>query len=193
VTAAVFASDIGVDNEPLRVRNGGYVWYEVTGIEPSRDKTLAEVRDEVARQWRENEIAQKLSEKARQLVERLDKGETLETIAAETNVPAKTATELSRRTAKDDLTADVVNRIFSTPVGKAASAANGADSRAVFKVTAATVSPLVTTTQDAQQIEDQLRDSASDDMISEYIAELRKVIGVSINQQAVRQVVGGEV
>jgi peptidyl-prolyl cis-trans isomerase D len=193
VTAAAFASDIGVDNEALRARDGGYVWYEVNGIEPSRDKPLAEVRDEVARQWRENEVAQKLSEKAQQLVERLDKGETLETIAAEVNAQAKTATELARRTAKDDLSADVVNRIFSTPVGKAASAANSADSRAVFKVTAATVSPFLTTTQEAQRIQDQLRDSASDDIIAEYIAELRKEIGVTINQQAVRQVVGGEV
>ena len=47
VVKAAFASDIGVDNEALRTGTG-YVWYDVTGIEPSREKTLDEVRDQVA-------------------------------------------------------------------------------------------------------------------------------------------------
>ena len=81
VVKAAFASDIGVDNEALRTGNGGYVWYDVTGIEPSREKTLDEVRDQVAAQWREDQVAQRLSEKARQLTERLDKGEAIEAVA----------------------------------------------------------------------------------------------------------------
>ena len=67
---AAFASDIGVDNEALRTGTG-YVWYDVTGIEASREKTLDEVRDQVAAQWREDQVAQRLSEKARGLTERL--------------------------------------------------------------------------------------------------------------------------
>jgi peptidyl-prolyl cis-trans isomerase D len=63
----------------------------------------------------------------------------------------------------------------------------------VFKVTAASVSPLVTTTQDARRIEDQLRDSMSDDVIAEYIAQVRKDMNVVVHPEAVRQVVGGEV
>ena len=51
-------------------------------------------------------------------------------------------TDLARNAAKDDLSAEAVNRIFAVPVGKAGNVANGADARAVFKVTAATVPPL---------------------------------------------------
>jgi peptidyl-prolyl cis-trans isomerase D len=191
--AAAFASDIGVDNEALRARDGGYVWFDVTGIEPSRERPLQEVRDAVARQWRDDQVAQRLSEKARQLVERLDKGEAIETIAAEAGSEAKTTSDLARRTPKDDLTTEVVNRVFTTPVGRAGSATNAPETRAVFKVTSATVPPFASTTQEAQRIEDQLRNAMSDDIIAQYIAEVQKEIGVVVNPQAVRQVIGGDV
>ncbi|GEO13550.1 peptidylprolyl isomerase [Microvirga aerophila] len=193
VVKAAFASDIGVDNEALRIGNGGgYAWYDVTGIEPAREKTLDEVRDEVTAQWRQDEIGQRLSEKARQLTERLEKGEAIEALGQELGVPVKTAADLARRAAKDELTADAVNRIFSVPVGKAGNSANGADARAVFKVTSATVPPLVTTTQEAQNAETQLRNGMSDDLINQYIAQIRQDLGVTINQQALRQATGGE-
>jgi peptidyl-prolyl cis-trans isomerase D len=193
VVKAAFASDIGVDNEALRIANGGgYAWYDVTGIEPAREKTLDEVRDDVAAQWRQDEIGQRLSEKARQLTERLEKGEAIEAVGQELGLPVKTAADLARRAAKDDLTADAVNRIFSIPVGKAGNSANGTDARVVFKVTSATVPPLVTSTQEAQNAETQLRNGMSDDLISQYIAQVRQDLGVTINQQALRQATGGE-
>jgi peptidyl-prolyl cis-trans isomerase D len=191
VVKAAFASDIGVDNDALRTATG-YVWYDVTGIEASREKTLDEVRDQVAAQWREDQVAQRLSEKARQLTERLEKGETIEAVAQEAGAPVKNAADLARNAAKEDLAAEAVNRIFAVPVGKAGNASNGADGRAVFKVTAATVPPLVTTTQEAQNIDNQLRNGMGDDLINQYIAQVRQDLGVTINQQALRQATGGE-
>ncbi|MDP8919662.1 MAG: peptidylprolyl isomerase, partial [Pseudomonadota bacterium] len=100
--------------------------------------------------------------------------------------------DLARNAAKDDLAAEAVNRIFAIPVGKAGHAANGADSRAVFKVTSATVPPLMTTTQEAQTIDNRLKTGLGDDLISQYIAQVRQDLGVTINQQALRQATGGE-
>lgn len=192
VVKAAFASDIGADNEALR-SNGGYIWYDVTGIEPAREKTFAEVRDQVATQWREDQVAQKLAEKARALTERLQKGEAIEAMAQETGAPVKSTADLARNAAKDDLTAEAVARLFAVPLGQPGNAANGTDSRAVFKVTAATVPPLVTTTQEAINVENQLRNGMSDDLINQYIARIRQDLGVVINQQALRQATGGEI
>lgn len=191
VVKAAFASDIGVDNEPLRTATG-YVWYDVTGIEPSRDKNLDEVREQVAAQWREDQVAQRLSAKANDLTGRLEKGEAIEAVAQEAGAPVKNATDLARNAAKDELAAEAVNRIFAVPVGKAGHAANGTDARAVFKVTAATVPPLVTTTQAAQNAQNQLQTGFGDDLISQYIAQVRQDLGVMINQQALRRATGGE-
>jgi peptidyl-prolyl cis-trans isomerase D len=190
--AATFNSDVGADNEPLRTRSGGYVWYEVTAVEPARDKNLDEVRGEVAAQWRSEQISRQLGERARAIVERLDKGETLQAIAGELGLPAKSAADLARGAAKDDLPADVVNRIFAVPVGKAASAAPGDESRVVFKVASATVPPFVTSTNEAERVVEQLRILLNDDLLGQYIAHLRNEYGVSINQPNMRRAVGGE-
>jgi peptidyl-prolyl cis-trans isomerase D len=189
---AVFTSDVGVDKEPLRTRASGYVWYDVTGIEPARDKSFEEVRDAVAAQWRNEEVSRRLSDKARTLVERIDKGEPVEAVAAELGVPAQTATDLARN-ATQPLSADVVARIFSTPVGKAASAPSGENGRAVFKVTAATVPPFVTSSREASAIEERLRVALSEDLLAQYIAQIEKDIGVSVNQQNLRRAVGGDI
>ncbi|MDJ1156855.1 SurA N-terminal domain-containing protein [Chelatococcus sp. SYSU_G07232] len=190
--AAVFASDIGVDNEALRLQDGGYLWFDVAGIEPARDRALDEVRDEVVKQWTADEVARRLSDKARGLVERLDKGEAFAAVAASVNLPVKKAEGLARSTPKDDLTASVVGQIFATPAGKAGSAALGdGEARVVFRVIAATVPPLVTSTQQAENLEQQLRIALTDDLLSQYVARLQADLGVRINQQALRNALGG--
>ncbi|WP_210490797.1 peptidyl-prolyl cis-trans isomerase [Microvirga antarctica] len=187
---AIFASDFGADNEPLRVANGGYVWYDVTAIDPAREKSLDEVREQVAGLWRDEEVAQRLSQKARLLTERLDKGEAMDVVAKEAGAPVKQADDLARNAAKDDLSAEAVNRIFAVPVDKGGNVANGAGGRAVFKVTAATAPTFVTTTQEADKVATQLKNSMADDLINEYIAKVRQDLGVTINQQALRQATG---
>ncbi|WP_112663358.1 SurA N-terminal domain-containing protein [Microvirga flavescens] len=189
---AAFASDIGVDNEALRAQDGGYLWFDVTDIEPSREKSLDEVKDAVASLWKQDETAQRLSDKARQLTERLEKGEAIEAVAKDAGATVKTAADLARNGAKDDLTAEVVNRIFAVPVSKAGNAANGVSNRVVFKVTSAAVPPLAADSQEAKTITDQLRTAMSDDLIAQYVAQIRQDLGVTINQTAMRQAIGGE-
>ncbi|HEX8662906.1 MAG TPA: peptidyl-prolyl cis-trans isomerase [Beijerinckiaceae bacterium] len=191
VLAAAFGSDIGVDNEALRTKNGGYVWFEVTGIESARDKTLSETRDQVAEQWRAEEVGKRLAAKAGQFVERLNKGEAIETVAAEAGAEARTATDLARRSASGELSTDAVARIFSVPVGQAASADAGGNGRAVFKVTAATVPPFVTTTQEAAALADQMRLYLADDLVAEYVRQAQQDLGVRINQDAARRAIAG--
>ena len=86
---AVFASDIGVDNEAVPSRDGGYVWFEVNGIEPSRDRTLAEVKADVEAQWKDDEISSRLAAKASELVKRANEGAAIATLAAEIGVQAE--------------------------------------------------------------------------------------------------------
>ena len=79
---AAFASDIGVDNDTLSTRDGGYVWYEVAGIEPAHDRTLDEVKDEVTKDWHDDQVTSALASKAADLVKEIDAGETVEAAAA---------------------------------------------------------------------------------------------------------------
>jgi len=61
----------------------------------------------------------------------------------------------------------------------------------VFRVTAATVPPFVTTTQEAAAIADQMRLFLSDDLIAEYVRQAQQDLGVKVNQDALRRAVSG--
>ena len=75
----IFRSEPGVDNEAIRLpRDSGYVWFDVKKIDPSREQGFDEVKAQVETQWRTEEVATRLSAKARELVERLDKGEAFD-------------------------------------------------------------------------------------------------------------------
>jgi len=59
VVSQAFNSDVGVDNDPIQF-NGGYVWYDVVAITPSRERSLDEVRDQVEAKWRDDQITSRL-------------------------------------------------------------------------------------------------------------------------------------
>lgn len=100
---ALFRAEIGGDNEPLRTKSGGYVWYDVTGIDAAHDKPLDEVRDGVKAGWTAAEIAKRLQAKGRELVEKLNGGATIEAVAQEVGVNTQEAQDLARNQAKDML------------------------------------------------------------------------------------------
>ncbi|MGH6935369.1 MAG: peptidylprolyl isomerase, partial [Methylocella sp.] len=68
---AAFASDIGVDNDTLRVQGGGYQWFEVASIDKAREKMFNEAKAEVEKAWRDDKAGKLLSAKTAELVKRL--------------------------------------------------------------------------------------------------------------------------
>ncbi|ACL60414.1 SurA N-terminal domain-containing protein [Methylobacterium nodulans] len=190
VLPALFRAEMGADSEALRTRSGGYVWYDIVKVDPAHDRPLPEVRDDVVAQWKAEEVERRLSAKAREAAERLDKGEAIEAVASSLGLEAKTASDLARGRAKDGLTPESIGRIFATPVDKTGSASAGDKVRVAFKVTSATVPPLAAGSQG--NVEQQFRSALADDILAQYIADARKEAGVSINESAFRRAIGGE-
>jgi peptidyl-prolyl cis-trans isomerase D len=81
VLPAVFASDVGVDDEAIPTKDHGYVWFSVTKVDPAHDRTFEEVKDKVAEAWRKQEIDKRLADKAAELVKQLDAGGDIAEIA----------------------------------------------------------------------------------------------------------------
>lgn len=189
--AAAFRSEIGGDSEALRTKSGGYVWYDVAKIDAAHDKPLDEVRDEAVKGWREAETAKRLTAKSKELVEKLDKGETVEAVAEAAGIQAKTVADLARNQPKDDLANDVIERIFATAIDKAGSAPSG-EGRAVYKVIKAEMPAYVVGAQTDKTVEKNFRTALSDDVLGEYIADVQKNAGVSVNQAAFKRALGGE-
>ena len=95
VVSQAFNSDVGVDNEPIQFA-GGYVWYDVLGITPSRERPLDEVRSQVEAKWREDQISNRLRAKATEMVQKVEQGSTLAEEAASVGSKVETATGFRR-------------------------------------------------------------------------------------------------
>jgi peptidyl-prolyl cis-trans isomerase D len=189
--AALFRSEVGGDNEALRTKSGGYVWFDLTDVKRAYDKPLDEVREAVIAGWRRAEVERRLSAKAKEMAARLDKGEPIETVANEAGVNVQTIGDLARNQPQEGLSADIVNRIFATAVNNAASAESG-ESRALFKVNSATMPAFVAGAPADDAIAKRFATVLADDVLAQYIAEVQKNAGITVNQTAFRRAVGGE-
>ena len=187
---AVFASDIGVDNETILNRDGGFTWFEVQKIEPSRDRTLDEVKDRAVASWIEAETSKKLTETASDAVKKLNSGTSLNDIAVSLgNQTIKTASNISR-SGKSDLAPNFVAQIFNQPLNGVASVGLIDGTRAIFKVTESKVPPLDKASPVTKQIAAQLKASIADDIIAQYLTKLQSDTGVTINEQVYNQIIG---
>src|ERR1700736_663550 len=95
VVSQAFNSDVGVDNDPISF-NGGYVWYDVLGIIPSRERNLDEVKDQVEARCRDDQIASRLRTKASEMVQKLEQGGNLADEAAAAGSKVETAAGFRR-------------------------------------------------------------------------------------------------
>ena len=82
VLKAVFASDIGVDNDPVQTKDGGAIWFDVLNIDPARNQTFDEVKARVTQDWTADQTAQRLVDKSVDLAKKLDAGASLAGLAA---------------------------------------------------------------------------------------------------------------
>ncbi|RAI36857.1 SurA N-terminal domain-containing protein [Rhodoplanes serenus] len=190
VLGPAFSTQVGLENEAITLPGGGYVWYEVAGVTPSRERTFEEVKERVAERWRNDEIAARLTAKADGLAAKLKSGTWFPEVATAEGLKLETAAALKRR-GSNALPAGVVEQVFRTPkegVG-IATGANGLD-RVVFRVTDIRAPAFDPAAEDVKKLMGQLRTAYSDDLMAQYVGQLQSEMGVRINQQALAQAVG---
>ncbi len=188
---AAFTTEVGVEHDPLQAQDG-YIWYDVVGITPSRERTLDEVKEQVEQRWREQEIATRLDAKATEILDKVKSGSTLTELAAADHLKVETLTGLKRGQPSGPLSAAAVDAVFRTAkdaAGKANAAQPG--EQVVFRVTDIVVPALDLQSNDSKRMVETLNRSLSDDLLGEYISRLESEVGVSINQSALNQAIGG--
>jgi peptidyl-prolyl cis-trans isomerase D len=186
-----FTTDVGVERDPLQFQDG-YVWFDVIGITPSRERPLDEVKEQVETRWRDQEIATRLNAKAAEIVDKLKAGATLAEVATADHLKLEILTGLKRGDGSGPLSAAAVDAVFRTAkdaVGAAEAREPG--EQVVFRVTDILVPPLDMASDEVKRTVDSLNRSLSEDLLSEYIARLESEVGVTINQNALNQVVSG--
>jgi peptidyl-prolyl cis-trans isomerase D len=190
IVTPAFGSDVGVDNDPISF-GGGYIWYDVLGITPSRERTLDEVKDQVEAKWREDQIASRLRTKATEMVQKLDQGGKLADEAASAGLKVETAAGFRREGSVPGVPTSVVAAAFRTAKdGAGQTAGNGPDEYVVFRVTDITVPPVDFASDDIKKLKDSLQRSLEDELIAQYVTRLESDIGTTINEAALAQATG---
>ncbi|HUO55184.1 MAG TPA: SurA N-terminal domain-containing protein [Rhodoblastus sp.] len=191
LTKAIFASDVGVDNDAVPRKDGGYDWFEITSIDPSRQLPLDEVRPQVVKALQESEAQKQVAAKANELARKIDGGASLAALASENGASAQQAAAIKRAGAPG-LTPEAAQQIFGTPVGGAGVALADKGGRIVFKVTDATTPPLDFKNPTIAGLAPQLQGGLADDLFSQYVSGLQTQLGAHVNQTALRAASGQE-
>ncbi|MDE3874198.1 peptidylprolyl isomerase [Sinorhizobium meliloti] len=179
----VFKADVGTDTLAVNIGRDGSAWFDVEEIIPARDRTLDEVRDEVAADWTAEQQRAALAAKAKELKERIEKGAKLADIASELGLVVESKTGLTRATNDATLSPAAVIAAFAGPNGHVANAPGiGGDGQVLMQVTAVEEkAPADALDNDSSQIEAIAR-SSGDDILDQMVSTLQTAYGVSINQ-----------
>ena len=192
VINAAFASDVGVDTDALQLPNGGYLYFDVTGVTPSRERPLEEVKDQAAARWRDDEIAKRLLTKADDLIGKLKAGTPFAHLANEAGLKVETANDLQRGKSGGFVPVKTVEAAFRTPKGAVGTSEGDKETeRFVFRVTDTIDPPLDASSAQGKAIATTLQNSYTEDTLGEYVLRLENDFGIAVNQSALNQVVGG--
>ena len=190
VVSAAFANDVGVDTYPIET-GGGYVWYEVQGVTPARDRTLDEVKGEVEQRWRDDQIAKRLEGKAADLLDKAKNGNPFDALASGAGVKVEKAAALKRGTTPPGISAKVLDAVFRTANEAFGSSVGDKPTQwVIFRVTDVKTPALDPNSVEDKKLEQILQNAMGNDLFSQYVGWFENELGTTVNQAALSQAVG---
>jgi peptidyl-prolyl cis-trans isomerase D len=190
LVSQAFNSDVGVDNDPISF-HGGYVWFDVLGITPPRDRTLDEVKDQVEARWHEDQVIGKIRTVANDMVLKLGHGGHLADEAGAIGSKVETAAGFKRQASLPGVPAGLITAAFRTAKDGAGQSQGSTDTEwIVFRVTDVSVPPIDLASDEMKTLKESLVRGMSDEQLGQYVTKLEKDIGTSINEEAFAQATG---
>jgi len=186
--AAAFETEAGVENPAINIGSNGFVFFEVEGITPARERTLDEVRERVVADWKADETRTRLTAKAAEVEKRVKDGDSLDAAATELNLEKQTKRGLKRQADDADFGQEGVAAVFAIAEGQTGLApAPTDDAQIVFKVTEV----FEPAGADGSALPDQTKASFSsglaDDLLDQLVSRLEAEYDVRIDQGAVER------
>lgn len=193
VLQVAFQSGVGLENDPVELREGGYAWVDVLGVTEPKQKPFDAVKEDVKMLAIDTERARLISELADKLIERAKNGEAMEALAKEAKVTkVDTTPPFTRSTTPHGMSKDAVAKVFTLDKGAIASApSTNKKSRTIFKVTEVKPAPPADK-QVRERIVKELKDQITDEMLSQYVVALQEKLGTKINEAEYRRVTGAD-
>lgn len=185
VTQAIFKAEQGALTAAVPLAGNANLWFDVTAIEPARDQTLDEVRDQVAEAMTAERVNNAILAAQADAVSRLDNGEALADVAASFNVFPQISAPFTRFGSEDGtIDAAVASAAFAGGADHHGSTVSQSGEFVVFQVTDLTeaVEPLEASA--TATLENEVRIGLYGDFVTAVRDDARMVI----NQQTLQQV-----
>lgn len=181
-----FAAQKNIETDAIELRESrSTIWYEVTDIKPSRERTYEEAKASVDARWKEEQTGKKLNELATAIQKKLDEGATFEAAAPGSKV--EKAEKLNRAATVPGFDANTVARVFLTPLNKTGlGTPEKSNDRILFRV----ASIEIPATAPPAQLLTQITQSMQEDLQVQYVTRLQNDLGLRLNEAAIRQVTG---
>ncbi|WP_255599465.1 peptidylprolyl isomerase [Afifella sp. IM 167] len=194
VINAAFQSDVGLENDPIRKSDGGYVFYDVEETTPARDRTLEEARSQAVAAWQADETAKRIRERASALFKEMEDGKSLADIAAEIGKTPETVSGIGRTAGSEPSAAlgnNAVAQAFAGPQGHIADAEGKQEpNRVLLHVDSVSTPAYFAESASAQQLRQGLAQSLQSDLLQAFNAHLLDERPVSVNQSVYAQITG---
>jgi peptidyl-prolyl cis-trans isomerase D len=183
VLKAVYASDVGVENDAL-TSGDGYVWYDVREVVPSALKPIAEVKDQLKADWSAAKMRTLASDKAKAILAKAGVTTALGTIATELGQPIKTAAAVTRNQTTESFDGAATQALFGAPEKTLAWAleADGQSAR-IIEVTKVSIPAFDAASPDTKAIGEQVRKGLSADMNDAFVKAMRAGASVVLNDK----------
>ena len=184
ISQAIFNAEEDKLTPAVSLGGNAHVWFDLESIEPARDRTLDEVRDDVAAALRAERTNNALLALSEDIVARLNAGEALADIAAELNSFPQISSTFTRFGA-DDGSGDptVAAAAFAGGPESAGSVVSESGEFLVFQVVDSGT-PAEPLTADAVEM---INAEARNGLYAELVSALRNDAGLRVNDQALRQ------
>jgi peptidyl-prolyl cis-trans isomerase D len=196
--AQMFKAEVGEEGDPFQAKSGTTFVVKVDGVRPPHLKPLEAVRADAVAAWQKEQLAARLESKAKQLADEASTKKSLSAAAASIGTTIQKSAALRRPTAamktEGALPRALLMKIFSAAPGQAvyAPTADGS-SYIVARVTGVQHPPAAILREGMlQRFAAQIGQQAGQDIGITVAAAARAKAGVTVDQQTVDRLVGGE-
>jgi peptidyl-prolyl cis-trans isomerase D len=192
VLMGAFMSNVGAQNDPVQPDQNSYAWFEVTGVTPPHDRTLADVHDKVVSDWKDQKRQDALSATTAAIKAKLDGGATLDQVAADQMLMVQKQDMITRLTMPSgDLSMDLLTAVFGVDKGGHGIAAGGSAFSSVVYTVDDVVQPAYNPSDpDLAMVKMQLNSQLITDLLSTYAAQIQNQTSIKLNQAAIAAAVG---
>ncbi|MER0238688.1 peptidyl-prolyl cis-trans isomerase [Fulvimarina sp. MAC8] len=169
-----FQTEPGFDNIPITTDDNGYLFFDVTDIQPARDRTLDEVREQVVGDWTQNEMLRLVEERARALAEEARSGKSLQAIAEENGLQVQSAMGITRQSGAGEIGSQASQAAFSGGKGSVSAAkGRGALEQVVLKIDE--VAPPAAPLDNVNQTQiGQVQTGLTNDLVQSYVTRVQQ-------------------